>query len=164
MGVDTDRIQKRVVLKAPIERVWRAVSDSSQFGEWFGVQFSGPFVVGQAIKGKIFPTKADPEVAKAQEPYSGAAFDCVVDRIEPMKLFSFRWHPFAVEAGVDYSKEPMTLVTFELEAVAGGTQLTITESGFDSLPASRRAKAFEMNEQGWTSQSRLIERYLAHAS
>lgn len=164
MGIDTDRIQKRVVLAAPLERVWHAVSDARRFGEWFGVQFDGPFVAGKPLKGKIVPTKADPELAKTQEPYTGMPFDCVVDRIEPMKLFSFRWHPFAVDPSVDYSKEPMTLVTFELEPVAEGTRLTITESGFDSIPVSRRAKAFEMNDQGWTGQARLIEKYLAHAS
>jgi uncharacterized protein YndB with AHSA1/START domain len=164
MGTDTDRIQKRVTLKAPLERVWMAISDSSRFGEWFGVQFEAPFVAGKAVKGKIVPTKADPEIAKTQEPYTGMPFDCLVDRIEPMTLFSFRWHPFAIDPGVDYSKEPTTLVTFQLEPVPGGTQLTITESGFDSIPVSRRAKAFEMNDHGWTHQMRLIEKYLAHAS
>jgi uncharacterized protein YndB with AHSA1/START domain len=165
VGTDTDRIQKRVTLKAPIERVWKAVSDSSRFGEWFGVAFQGPFVAGKSIKGKIVPTKADPEIAKTQEPYAGMPFDCIVDRIEPMTLFSFRWHPFAVDPNVDYSKEPTTLVTFQLEPVPGGTQLTITESGFDSIPVSRRAKAFQMNDQGWTGQVALIEKYLAaHAS
>jgi uncharacterized protein YndB with AHSA1/START domain len=165
MGTDTDRIQKRVTLKAPLERVWKAVSDSSRFGEWFGVQFEGPFVAGKPVRGKIVPTKADSEVAKTQEPYAGAPFDCIVDRIEPMTLFSFRWHPFAIDPDVDYSKDPTTLVTFELEPVPGGTQLTITESGFDSIPLSRRAKAFEMNNVGWTHQARLIEKYLAsHAS
>lgn len=164
MASDTDRMQKRVVLEAPLERVWKAVSDSTRFGEWFGVRFEGPFEAGKSIKGKIAPTKADPEVAKTQEPYTGMPFDCTVDRIEPMRFFSFRWHPFAVDPGVDYSKEPTTLVTFELEAVPGGTQLTITESGFDAIPASRRAKAFEMNSHGWAAQTRLIEKYLAHAS
>ena len=165
MGTDTDRIQKRVTLRAPLERVWKAVSDSNRFGEWFGVQFEGPFVAGKSIRGKIVPTKADPEIAKAQEPYAGMPFDCVVDRIEPMTLFSFRWHPFAIDPNVDYSKEPTTLVTFQLEPVPGGTQLTITESGFDSIPVSRRAKAFQMNDQGWTGQMGLIEKYLAaHAS
>ncbi|HTQ43161.1 MAG TPA: SRPBCC family protein [Polyangiaceae bacterium] len=165
MGTDTDRIQKRVTLKAPLERVWKAVSDSSRFGEWFGVAFEGPFVAGKAVRGKILPTKADPEIARTQEPYAGAPFDCIVDRIEPMTLFSFRWHPFAIDPSVDYSKEPTTLVTFQLEPVPGGTQLTITESGFDSIPVSRRAKAFQMNDQGWTGQMNLIEKYLAtHAS
>src|SRR5215471_20468171 len=102
MGADTDRIQKQVILKAPVERVWRAVSDSSRFGEWFGVRFEGPFVAGATIKGKIVPTKVDPEVAKAQEPHVGLPFDCMVDRIEPMALFSFRWHPYAIDPAVDY--------------------------------------------------------------
>jgi uncharacterized protein YndB with AHSA1/START domain len=164
MPGETDRIQKRVVLRAPLERVWAAVSDATQFGSWFGVQFDGPFVVGKPAVGRMAPTRADPEVAKQQEPYAGATFEFTVDRVEPMRLFSFRWHPFAVEKDYDYSKEPTTLVTFELEKVAGGTQLTITETGFDGIPPSRRAKAFEMNDHGWTLQVRLVEKYLAHAA
>ena len=164
MGTDTDRIQKRVVLRASLERVWRAVSDPAEFGSWFGAAFDEPFVPGRVMKGRIVPTKADPEVAKTQEPYAGAPFRLTVERMEPMRLFSFRWHPFAVDPKVDYSAEPTTLVTFELESVAGGTQLTITESGFDRIPAGRRGKAFEMNGQGWTHQIQLVEKYLAHAA
>jgi uncharacterized protein YndB with AHSA1/START domain len=164
MTLDTDRIQKRVILRAPLDRVWEAVSDADKFGGWFGVAFDGPFAAGKPLRGKIVPTTVDPEVAKAQEPHAGAAFELVVDRIEPKRYFSFRWHPFAIDPKVDYSAEPMTLVTFELESVAGGTQLTITESGFDRMPAARRAKAFEMNDQGWTAQAKLVEKYLARAS
>jgi uncharacterized protein YndB with AHSA1/START domain len=164
MASDTDRIQKKVTLKAPVERVWRAISDASEFGAWFGVLFDGAFRPGSPIKGKIVPTKVDAEVAKIQEPYAGAAFDMTVERIEPMRLFSFRWHPFAVDPGVDYSAEPTTLVVFELEPVAGGTQLTITESGFDRIPVARRAKAYEANEGGWAAQATLITKYLAHAA
>jgi uncharacterized protein YndB with AHSA1/START domain len=157
----TDRIEKRVVLRAPRERVWNAICDAKQFGTWFGVEFDGPFVAGAAMKGRMTPTKVDGEVAKLQEPYAGMAFDCTIDRIEPMTLFSFRWHPFAIEPNVDYSKEPTTLVVFRLEEVAGGTQLTITESGFDKIPLERRAKAFASNEGGWAIQSELIEKYVA---
>lgn len=160
----TDRIEKKVLLRAPRERVWRAISDAKQFGTWFGVEFDGPFVAGAAMKGRMTPTKVDPEVAKMQEPYAGRAFDCTIDRIEPMNLFSFRWHPFAIEPDVDYSKEPSTLVVFELEEAAGGTQLTITESGFDKIPLERRAKAFAANEGGWTHQAELIAKYLAGAA
>lgn len=160
-----DRIEKKVTLKAPLERVWRAVSDSAEFGRWFGVRFDGPFRPGAAMKGVITPTEADPEVARSQKEYAGAAFEITVDRVEPMKLFSFRWHPFAVDPKVDYSAEPTTIVVFELEAVSGGTRLTITESGFDRIPVARRAKAFEMNEGGWTAQASLVEKYLAaHAA
>jgi uncharacterized protein YndB with AHSA1/START domain len=102
----------------------------------------------------------DPEVAKLQEPHAGKAFDFTIDRIEPERLFSFRWHPFAVEPGVDYSKEPATLVAFELAEVEGGTLLTITESGFDRIPLERRAKAFAANEGGWEHQTKLLEKYL----
>ena len=144
MATETDRIQKKVTLKAPLARVWRAISDAAELANWFGVRFEGAFVAGKPIKGSIVPTKADPEVAKSQEPYAGATFDITVDRIEPMSRFSFRWHPFAIDPKVDYSHEPTTLVVFELEEVPGGIHLTITESGFDGIPAGRRAKAFEM--------------------
>jgi uncharacterized protein YndB with AHSA1/START domain len=160
-----DRIEKKVTLKAPLERVWRAVSDAAEFGRWFGVRFEGPFRPGAHMKGVIRPTEADAEVARTQEPYAGATFEITVDRVEPMKLFSFRWHPFAVDPKHDYSAEPTTLVVFELEAVPGGTRLTITESGFDGIPLERRAKAFEMNDGGWTAQAALVGKYLeAHAA
>ena len=159
----TDKIEKRVVLRAPRERVWNAISDSKQFGTWFGVDFDGPFVAGQRITGRMAPTKVDAEIARMQEPYKGMAFDYTIDRIEPMRLFSFRWHPFAIDPKVDYSNEPTTLVVFELEEVAGGTQLTITETGFDSIPLERRAKAFAANEGGWAKQIDLIAKYVEGA-
>jgi len=164
MTQHTDRIEKKILLRAPRERVWGAVSDARQFGTWFGVEFDGEFVAGARLTGKITPTKVDPEVAKSQQPYSGKAFEIEVDRIEPMRLLSFRWHPFAVEPGLDYSKEPATLVAFELEPAAGGTMLTITESGFDRIPLARRAKAFAANDQGWLAQTKLLEKYLARTS
>jgi len=164
MSADTDRIQKKVILRAPLERVWNAITDAAQFGAWFGAAFDRPFTAGAPLRGTIAATKVDPEVAKAQAPYVGKPFDIVVDRIEPMRLFSFRWHPYAIDPAVDYTSEPTTLVTFELEGVAGGTQLTITESGFDAIPIERRAKAFEMNDGGWTAQAGLLQKYLAHAS
>src|SRR5258707_15883500 len=95
----TDCIEKTVLLRAPQDRVWRAISDPKKFGSWFGVEFDGPFIAGARLTGRIVPTTVDPEVAKAQEPYTGAAFECFIERIEPMRLFSFRWHPFAVEKG-----------------------------------------------------------------
>ncbi len=161
MTTSTDRIEKKVLLHAPRERVWRAISDSKQFGSWFGVQFDGPFVAGTHMIGKIVPTTVDAEVAKMQKPYEGMRFECTVDLIEPIRHFSFRWHPGAVDPSLDYSKEPTTLVVFELEEAPGGTMLTITESGFDKIPLERRARAFAGNEAGWTHQTKLIEKYLA---
>lgn len=158
-----DRIEKRVLLDAPLERAWHAISDARQFGIWFGVEFDAPFVAGTHATGRIVPTRVDAEVARMQEPYTGTAFDIHVDRIEPMQRFSFRWHPFAIEAGVDYSKEPATEVVFELEAADSGTLLTITESGFERLPAARRACAFAANERGWQEQVKLIGKFLALA-
>jgi uncharacterized protein YndB with AHSA1/START domain len=160
-----DHIEKKITLRAPVARVWRAISDAREFGAWFGVAFDGPFVAGERITGRIRPTTVDPEVAKLQAPHEGKAFDFTVDRVEPPRLISFRWHPFAVEPGVDYSKEPTTLIVFELTEVENGTLLRITESGFDRIPLERRAKAFAANEGGWEHQLRLIEKYLqAHAA
>jgi len=140
------------------------ISDAAGFGRWFGVRFDGPFAAGATLKGKITPTMADPEVAQRQKPYEGVTFDFAIERIEPMRTFSFRWHPYAVEQGVDYSREPTTLVVFTLEEVGEGTMLTVTESGFDRISVERRARAFANNEQGWETQTRLIEKYLAAAA
>ena len=156
-----DRIEKKVMLRAPRDRVWHAIADSKQFGAWFGAEVDGPFVAGARVTGRIVPTQVDEEVAKMQEPYKGLPFEWMVERIEPMRLFSFRWHPFAIEKDVDYSKEPTTLIEFVLEEVDGGTRLTITESGFDRIPLERRAKAFAANEGGWEKQTELIAKYLA---
>ncbi|MFD1560925.1 SRPBCC family protein [Paraburkholderia silviterrae] len=160
MSPVSDRIEKRIVLRAPRERVWRAISEARQFGSWFGVAFDGEFAAGARITGRIAPTQVDPEVAKMQQPYAGFPFDFHIERIEPMSLFSFRWHPNAVERNADYSAEAMTLVEFRLEDANEGTLLTITESGFDAIPLERRAKAFTSNEGGWTHQSKLIAKYL----
>jgi uncharacterized protein YndB with AHSA1/START domain len=159
--MESNRIQKKIVLKATRERVWHAIADSACFGAWFGVEIDGPFVAGQEASGRIVPTKVDPEVARLQGPYRGLPWRVVVERIEPMRLFSFRWHPHAIDSARDYSKEPMTLVTFELAEAEGGTLLTITETGFDQIPFDRRAKAAEANDGGWTHQTKLIEKYLA---
>jgi uncharacterized protein YndB with AHSA1/START domain len=160
----TDRIEKRVLLRAPRARVWQALTDAQEFGTWFGVKFDGPFKPGAPLRGVIVPTSVDAEVAKAQRPYEGRPFEITVDRIEPEKRFSFRWHPFAVEPGVDYSAEPTTLIEFALEDVPNGIMLTVTESGFDHIPLARRAKAFTANEGGWTMVMTLIEKHLAQAA
>jgi uncharacterized protein YndB with AHSA1/START domain len=156
-----DRIEKKVLLRAPRGRVWRAISDAREFGSWFGMAFDGPFAAGERVTGRIVPTRVDAEVAELQKPYEGLAVAFVVDRIEPMRRFAFRWHPFAIEPGVDYASEPMTLVVFELEEVPGGALLTISESGFEQIPLARRAKAFAANDGGWAKQATLIEKYLA---
>jgi uncharacterized protein YndB with AHSA1/START domain len=159
--MNTDRIEKQILLQAPAARVWEAVSDSKRFGTWFGVAFDGPFVAGSRVTGKIVPTAVDQEVAKLQKPHEGKAFEFWVERIEPKHRIAFRWHPYAVDPGLDYSREPTTLIVFELQSVSGGTQLTISESGFDQIPLARRAQAFAANEGGWAHQSMLIKKYLA---
>ena len=158
--MSTDRIEKKVLLRAPLARVWRAISDATEFGSWFGVKFDTPFTPGAKLRGVVVPTTVNEEVAKAQKPYEGTPFEITVEQMEPERLFSFRWHPFAIEPGVDYSLEPTTLVAFTLEKTADGIMLTITESGFDQIPLARRAKAFSANEGGWSKQVELIEAYL----
>lgn len=162
--MNTDRIVKQVLLRAPRSRVWRAISDSEEFGYWFGMTFDSPFTPGTRMSAVIVPTQVDAEVAATQEAYSGTAFDIFVERMIPERLFSFRWHPGAVDPAADHSNEPTTLVEFTLEDAPEGTLLTVTESGFDSIPLERRAKVFDMNEKGWTAQMRLIEKYLADAA
>ncbi len=158
------QIEKKVLLKATRARVWSAISDSQKFGSWFGMQVDGPFVAGKKITGTIQPTKVDPEIAKLQEPHKGTAFSIDIETIDPEKEFSFRWHPFAVDKSIDYSKEPTTLVRFLLEDAEGGVLLTITESGFDALSLERRSEAFKANEGGWAHQCTMIEKYLAQTA
>jgi uncharacterized protein YndB with AHSA1/START domain len=160
---DTDRIEKKIVLRAPRQRVWRAISDTREFGTWFGLRFEGEFAPGKLMRGVIVPTEVSAEVAAAQKPYEGMPCEITIERMEPERLFSFRWHPHAIEPGVDYSHEPTTLIVFELEEVPDGIMLKVTESGFDGIPLERRATAFKANEQGWGMVVKLIEEYLVQA-
>lgn len=145
----TDRIEKRFEVRAPRSRVWRAIADAEQFGTWFGMRLNGPFTAGATIHGRITIPR-----------YDHVTVELAIDRIEPENYFSYRWHPYAIDAAIDYTPEPMTLVEFRLEDTAGGTAVTIVESGFDRLPASRRAEAFRMNTGGWDGQSKNLAKYL----
>jgi len=147
---EPDRIEKHVRLSAPRARVWRALTDMREFGKWFGVKLSGEVAPRAKLRGPITSTG-----------YEHLTFEATVEMVEPEKRFSFRWHPYAIEPGVDYTIEPTTAVVFTLEEVEGGTLLRIVESGFDKIPASRRAKAFEMNSKGWSIQVENIKRHLA---
>ena len=145
----TDRIEKEILLHAPRKRVWRALTDSKEFGAWFQAVFTEPFRPGARLKGRVtYPG------------YEHLVFDVVIEKMEPERLFSFRWHPNPVDPKQDYSKEPMTLVVFTLEEVEGGTLLRVMESGFDGIPIARRAEALKANEGGWAEQMSAIERYL----
>ena len=159
--MSTDRIQKQVVLRAPMDRVWRAISDSQEFGRWFGVGIDGPFVAGTSVTATITPTTVDEEVAQMQRPHTGAKATWQIVAVEPPRRFAYRWHPFAVEPDVDYDQEPTTLVEFTLSESADGVVLTIVESGFDAIPEARRWAAFEANSGGWTKQAELVRKYLA---
>jgi uncharacterized protein YndB with AHSA1/START domain len=146
----TDRIEKQVTLDAPRSRVWRALTDVSQFNAWFGVSLTKPFEPGAEVSGRI-----------SIRSYEHVTMTIWIERMEGERFFSFRWHPYAIEPGVDYSAEPTTLVSFTLEDASGGTKLTIVESGFDAIPDTRRAKAFSMNEKGWAGQAENIRKFLA---
>jgi uncharacterized protein YndB with AHSA1/START domain len=164
MSTETDRIQKQILLRAPRARVWRALTDHREFGSWFGMRYDGPFTPGAKIRATIVPTTVDAEVARRQKEFEGISFEIQIDRMEPERVFSFRWHPGAVEPGVDYASEPTTLVVFELKEAPDGVLLTVTESGFDRIPLARRAKAFKGNEAGWGMVIKLIEKYLERAA
>jgi uncharacterized protein YndB with AHSA1/START domain len=161
--MSTDRIEKKILLKAPLHRVWRAISDSKQFGTWFGMKVDGPFTPGAIMRGVIVPTQVNAEVAAAQKQYEGKQMEITIERMEPERLISFRWHPHAVEPGVDYSSEPTTLIVFALEQTPDGVLLTVTESGFDQIPLARRAQAFQANDRGWGLVVKLVGDYLVQA-
>lgn len=156
-----DRIEKEAVLRAPLDRVWRAISDADEFGQWFGVRFDGPFVAGTSVTGVITPTTVDEDVARAQEPHAGKSSPWQIVAVEPQRRLAFRWHPYGVEDDVDYSKEPTTLVEFTLAETDDGVLLRIVESGFDAIPAERRVSAFESNSEGWAAQTEMVRKYLA---
>ncbi len=148
-----DRIEKQIELKAPVSRVWRALTDYREFGEWFKVKLEGPFVAGKVSRGNI-----------THPGYEHLQMEVAVQKIEPERLFSYTWHPYAIDPKVDYSGEIPTLVEFRLEPTDKGTLLTVTESGFDKVPSSRRAEAFRMNDGGWAQQTKNIESYVAQSS
>jgi uncharacterized protein YndB with AHSA1/START domain len=148
----TDRIEKSVFLRAPRSRVWKALTDWKEFGRWFGVDLAGPLTPGARVTGKL-----------THKGYEDAPFELTVEKMEPERLFSYRWHPYAHDPKVDYSSEPTTLVVFELEEKDRGTMLTVVESGFDRIPLARRAEAYRMNDGGWAEQMKSIERYVGQA-
>lgn len=150
MGTRTDRIEKQITLRAPLARVWRALTDAREFGAWFQVKLEGAFAPGARVRGQI------------ETPgYEHLTMEITVERMDPERLFSYRWHPYAIDPELDYSSEPTTLVEFRLAAVAEGTRLSVVESGFDRIPLPRRAEAYRMNQAGWAAQLENIERHVA---
>lgn len=149
----TDRIEKQIELKAPVARVWRALTDHKEFGAWFGVHLDAPFVPGKKSRGQVTCSG-----------YEHVVMEVVVDEMTPERVFSYRWHPAALDPNVDYTTETPTLVEFRLEPRGDGTMLHVTESGFDAIPAARRDEAFRMNEHGWSAQINNIRDYVAKHS
>lgn len=149
----TDRIERKVLLKAPRARVWRALTNAEEFGNWFGVKLTGRnFAPGKRVQGQI-----------THPGYEHLLFDVWIERIEPERAFSWRWHPGVPEDGVDYSQEPTTLVEFELKEATDGTLLSVVESGFDKVPPERRLQVFRMNTGGWEAQMKNVEKHVAKA-
>lgn len=148
----TDRIETHVEVNAPRARVWRAISNANEFGTWFGLQLDDDFAAGRTVRGRLTNPKHD-----------RVTLDLEIERIEPERYFSYRWHPYALDPKVDYSTEPTTLVEFRLDEIEGGerTAVTIVESGFDKIPLARRAEAYRMNDAGWASQSKKLAAYVA---
>jgi uncharacterized protein YndB with AHSA1/START domain len=147
--MDNDKIERKIELKASVSKVWNALVDYQQFGEWFRVKLEGPFIVGQVARGHItYPG------------YEHYKWEATVVKIEPEKIFSFSWRPYAIDLNKDYSKELPTLVEFRLDPTGTGTLLTLTESGFNNVPAERREEAFRMNSNGWTTQMKNIETHV----
>jgi uncharacterized protein YndB with AHSA1/START domain len=146
----TDRIEKHFTLRAPRARVWRAIASAEEFGSWFRMKLDGAFVQGATMRGRI-----------THPGYEHLTVEMQVERIEPERYFSYRWHPYAIDPKADYSSEPTTLVEFMLEETDGGTAVTIVESGFDRIPLARRDEAFRMNDQGWAGQAKNLERHVA---
>jgi uncharacterized protein YndB with AHSA1/START domain len=148
---DTDRIERSIVINAPRERVWLALTDADKFGAWFGASLQGQtFAAGQRVRGQITHCG-----------YEHVFFDAVIERIEAQHLMAYRWNPYAVDPAVDYSKEEPTLVTFTLDDAPGGaTRLKVVESGFDKVPPQRRLEAFRMNSRGWEAQLDNVARYV----
>src|SRR5882757_2789554 len=150
---NTDRIERKILLKAPRARVWQALTNPEEFGRWFRVRMEGKtFTAGERVRGHI-----------AHPGYEHLTWEAWIERVEPERLFSWRWHPAAVDTHVDYSAEPTTLVVFELQETQEGTLLSVVESGFDKLPVERRSNALRMNTQGWEGQMTNIEKYVAAA-
>jgi len=148
-----DRIEKSIILRAPRSRVWKALADADAFGKWFGVKLNGPFAPGARLKGQVL-----------HKGYEHCLFEITVERIEPERMLSWRWHPHAIDPKKDYSAEPTTLVVFELQDAAEGTLLTVVESGFEGLPLTRRSEAYRGNEQGWAAQMKAIEKYVSETA
>jgi uncharacterized protein YndB with AHSA1/START domain len=146
----TDRIERSIVLRVPRSRVWRALTDAAEFGSWFGVVMKGAFAPGATVSGRV-----------THPGYEDMIMEITIEKMEPERLFSWRWHPHAVDPKVDYSHEPTTLVVFTLADVPEGTRLTVVESGFDRVPLPRRTEAYRLNDDGWAQQLQAIARHVA---
>jgi uncharacterized protein YndB with AHSA1/START domain len=150
MSKSTDSIERKVLIKASPARVWRALADAEEFGNWFGVDFKGKvFIAGQHMQGQI-----------TYKGYEHLSMEVLIEKIVPEKSLSWRWHPAAINPAVDYSQEPTTLVVFELKEVEGGTLLTVVESGLDRIPLARRGDVFRMNSNGWDQQMESIKKHV----
>lgn len=147
----SDRIERTILLKTPRSRVWRALSNAEEFGDWFGVALKGESsTAGQRVRGHV-----------THRGYEHVVLEMSIEGMESESLLSWHWHPAAIEPSVDYSQEPTTLVVFDLQEVQGGVRLNIVESGFDGVPPARRLEAFRLNSGGWDGQIDNIAKHVA---
>lgn len=144
-----DKLVKVVDIKAPVSRVWQALTDHRQFGEWFRVDLNEPFAPGSRSTGlTLYPG------------YEGHEWLAVIETMEPETLFAFHWNHEDIEPGVPLAQQPTTRVEFRLEDTGSGTRLTITETGFAALPEHKRVEAIRLNTQGWDIQAKNISDYV----
>ncbi|MEO5668771.1 MAG: SRPBCC family protein [Bdellovibrionota bacterium] len=144
-------IERHIEINAPVSKVWQALTDSTLFAKWFKATFNGPFIAGKTTHGK--------------NTHPGYEFELefIIKEIKPETYFSYAWTPFPADRSFDYSKEEPTLVEFRLAKTTTGTRLSVTESGFSKITASRRAEAYKMHEGGWEAQLRNIEKFVVQA-
>jgi uncharacterized protein YndB with AHSA1/START domain len=163
-----DRVEKNIVLKAPRSRVWSAITDAQEFGNWFGIDFNGTrgtFQPGTKVDGIWSGTKVDPEMRERFRKNEGLPFHMWIDRLEPEHLFAYRWHQMSArpeETGLDVNTEPPTEVIFTLKEVPEGTLLTVMESGFDKIPPARKARVLQGVEAGWPICLGWISKHITH--
>ncbi len=140
-----DRIEKVVDLKAPVARVWSALTDHREFGEWFRVSLDGPFQVGALTTGRMtFPG------------CEHMKWESVTEELVEERLFAFSWPPSAIDPDTEYDVGAKVVVEFRLQAIYGGTRLTIVESGFLQFPESKRLEVLRSNQEGWNIQAQHI--------
>ncbi|MGP1393879.1 MAG: SRPBCC family protein [Inquilinaceae bacterium] len=145
-----DQIVRTIDLKAPVERVWKALTDHEEFGSWFRLSLHEPFELGEVTFGETrYPG------------HEGLPFWAEVVVMDEPRFFSFVW-PMdeSIQPDAPDLDQKVTLVEFTLEPTASGSRLTVRESGFEKLPEERRLQAFRDNQGGWDVQTMNIKEFV----